>query len=93
MKIKTKVSQEHLLLMLMATGFQQAVTSFNATAPNHEMSGMVGCSEVDIEFNVRDLSEFTRLFYLTQYKSTKDFEHVLKSLNECIKNTVQLTKY
>lgn len=43
--------------------FFQAISKFQSTSPRVDLEGVVGYSSVDVEFDVRDLEKFTKLWY------------------------------
>lgn len=64
MKLVTKMCHSHLMAMLlMPEKFFAAVDRYNASPPNMSIEGIVGYMEIDATFEIKNLQEFTELWY------------------------------
>jgi hypothetical protein len=82
MKIETKMCHSHLMSMLMMPEqLYKAVSKYVAFPPDMPAEGMIGYMETYVEFDVKSLDEFTKLWN-ESYKlpsDRTDWYHRVKS--------------
>lgn len=82
MKFTTKMCHSQLMSMqLMPDKFHGAIHSYTATPPNMDHEGMSSYMEVEATFYIKDLQQFTNLWY-NAYKYPSDrveWYHKIKS--------------
>lgn len=87
MKIINTMCHSHLLSMLLTPEkFQAAVVSYKASAPDVTNEGMSGYMETTVEFEVRDLERFSKLFQQSKtYPSdrSKWYHTIRKGIMSC----------
>ena len=63
MKLSTKMCHSHLMSMLLQPEkFSRAIISYNASPPDMASEGFIGYMEVDAVFEIKDLTEFTKVW-------------------------------
>jgi len=63
MKLTTEMCHTHLMSILLQPELcQRAFTRYNSTTPDVDCEGMRGYISVTVEFEIKDLEEFSKLF-------------------------------